>query len=125
MTRRPSYLHPGSPPRRFGTGITVELSEILRVGDDATSGEYELSPDRLAEEFGEVDPIDADCPAALKCIGMLTRVRVDLIQEWFQFFISVVSRFSVFISQNIFGKSRKTFSFKKLCFEALKVFQEI
>lgn len=69
---------PRSPRCTFVTGITVELSEILQVGDDAAYGEYQLPPGRLAEEFGGVDPIDADCPAASKCIGMLTRVSPPL-----------------------------------------------
>lgn len=65
----PSRLH-------FETGITVELSEILPVGEDFADGEYEetLSASTLEGEFGGVDPIDADCPAAGKCIGLLTRV---------------------------------------------------
>eukprot|EP00904_Undaria_pinnatifida_P008259 jgi/Undpi1/4563/HiC_scaffold_18.g07917.m1 len=56
-------------------GIAVELSEVLKVGEDLADGEYAetLSAYALAEEYGGVDPIDADCPAAGKCIGLLTR----------------------------------------------------
>lgn len=55
-------------------GIVVELSEILRVGDDFARGTYQTSfAETIADDFGGVDPIDADCPAAGKCIGLLTR----------------------------------------------------
>ena len=71
---------PSRSGRSFETGIAVELSEILQVGDDFADGEYEetLSAYALAEVFGGMDPIDADCPAAGKCIGLLTRVSPGL-----------------------------------------------
>ena len=76
-------LAPSPSPSRlhFETGITVKLSEILQVGDDFADGEYEetQTASTLEREFNGVDPIDADCPAAGKCIGLLTRVNSRLV----------------------------------------------
>eukprot|EP00904_Undaria_pinnatifida_P008258 jgi/Undpi1/4562/HiC_scaffold_18.g07916.m1 len=58
-------------------GITVELSEIQQVGDDATYGQYELSEDWYLSLalFAGVEPLDTDCPNSGKCMGLLTRDR--------------------------------------------------
>ena len=67
-------------------GITVELSEIQQVGDDATYGQYELSEDWYLSLalFAGVEPLDTDCPNSGKCMGLLTRVSA------FSFFFSAL-----------------------------------
>lgn len=59
-----------SLPFPWEAGITVELSEIEQVGDSNVFGEYRGDHHYLSDE----DLLDTDCPAAGKCIGLLTRV---------------------------------------------------
>ena len=58
-------------------GVIVEIAELQLPDDEFASGEYEGTQfsNRLEFSFIAEDPIDADCPTAGKCIGLLTRVR--------------------------------------------------
>ncbi|CAM9500688.1 unnamed protein product [Scytosiphon promiscuus] len=54
--------------------ITVELNEVLPRSVVYINEEFSRLGDYWIESaYGGVDPIDADCPLAGKCIGLLTR----------------------------------------------------
>ena len=62
------------PMPSYVAAISVELSEVLGVGEATAYGEFtSLSTFRLADDYGGIDPIDKDCSGA-KCIGTFTRV---------------------------------------------------
>lgn len=84
-------------------GITVELSEIEQVGDSNVFGEYRGDHHYLSDE----DLLDTDCPAAGKCIGLLTRVSLPsfvLQRGCPPFFVSSVDPEVSLISGRFVGK---------------------
>ena len=58
----------------YVAAISVELSEVLGVGEATAYGEFTaLSAFGIANDYGGIDPLDKDCSGA-KCVGPFTRV---------------------------------------------------
>ena len=62
------------PSLSYVAAISVELSEVLGVGEATAYGEFTtLNTFSIANFYGGIDPLDNDCSGA-KCVGSFTRV---------------------------------------------------